>query len=336
MVDQEPRFGETLTLDSPDDLKRPGLFQATIAGPGSISVFHRCSLVGSLVQNTLVHEHHNVLWSGPVHAILKANLDWSLANRFGRERGLCLHTPDEPEREIIGKVLLPPNDMLWKDGLLLRWVNSLSRILVNIQRYRHGGGLLIVPDDTFSGLQIKYELKYDRLFRAMTGLVRHQITCGRMLNDDELRTFYRRVDDHKNGLLGTVRFIASLASVDGIVLLDRGMAVHGFGVELRADNTLDGVLLAGDASGSPDSLREIDPTQFGTRHRAMMRYCQGRSGALGFVVSRDGNIQAMTSIGHNLVLWESIDLQLAFAGEGQSLAGQTPSPVMRRYFARAE
>jgi len=68
----------------------------------------------------------------------------------------------------------------------------------------------------------------------------------------------------------------------------------------------------------------------------MMRYCFTQPGALGFVISRDGNIQAMTLIGHDLVLWEGIDLQLAFAGEGQSLTGETHFPFMRRYYARAE
>lgn len=335
MVDQEPRFGETITLDSPDELERPGLFQATITGPGSISVFHHCSLVGSLVQNALVQEHHNVLWSGPVHAILKANLDWSLANRSTQRAGLSIYPPDGPERDVIAKAVTP-SDMLSKNGLLLRWVNSLSRILVNIQRYRHGGGLLIVPGDTLRGLHIKYELNYDRLFTAITRLATHQSARGRALNDDKLRTFYGQLDEHKSELLGTVRFIASLASVDGVVLLDRAMAARGFGVELRAERTPDRVLFAGDASGSPDCLREIDPTQYGTRHRAMMRYCFTQPGALGFVISRDGNIQAMTLVGHDLVLWESIDLQLAFAGEGQSLTGETHFPFMRRYYARAE
>ena len=27
----------------------------------------------------------------------------------------------------------------------MRWINSICRILMNIQHYRHGGGLLITP-----------------------------------------------------------------------------------------------------------------------------------------------------------------------------------------------
>ena len=27
----------------------------------------------------------------------------------------------------------------------MRWINAICRILMNIQRYRHGGGLLITP-----------------------------------------------------------------------------------------------------------------------------------------------------------------------------------------------
>lgn len=53
---------------------RPGMFQATIKGVGNISVYKDYALLGNLEQNTLVEEYHDVLWSGPVHQLLKDNL----------------------------------------------------------------------------------------------------------------------------------------------------------------------------------------------------------------------------------------------------------------------
>lgn len=333
MVDQEPRYGEAIALDAPAHLERPGLFQATVVGPGNISVYHRGVLVGSLVQNALVQEYHNVLWSGPIHEILKDHLHWSLTHRQDREPRLGLRLPDESE-SVLAPSVVPLDYRLFNSGLLLRWINAVCRILVNIQHYHHGGGLLIVPHAIPEGLNTKYQVTYDRLLTAVTGLVRFQ-TSFRETASEAPRSFYRGLDEHRNELLGAIRFIASLANVDGVVLLDRSLGVRGFGVELRADNRLNKVFLAGDAAGSEDLMHEIDLTHFGTRHRAMMRYCYEWEGALGFAVSQDGEIQAMTRIGKRLVMWENIDVQLAFAVENQLAADQEQPPVLRRFIARA-
>ena len=173
MVDQEPRYGETLILETPDDRERPGIFQATIMGPGHISVFHHGVLVGSLVQNALVQEHHNVLWSGPIHEILKKNMAWLLVNELSCQEGLRLYEP-QAQKSNVSPEGIPFDQHPLHNAILLRWVNSLCRILVNIQRGRHGGGLVIVADETLGAVHIKYELAYDRLSKAVIGLVRHQ------------------------------------------------------------------------------------------------------------------------------------------------------------------
>jgi hypothetical protein len=333
MVDQEPRYGEAIALDAPAQLERPGLFQATIVGPGNISVYHHGVLVGSLVQNALVQEYHNVLWSGPVHTILQDHLHWSLSHRHDCQIGLRLHAPQETASAPPAKP--EPSDLgLLNNGLLLRWINAVCRILVNIQHYRHGGGLLIVPHESPEGLNINYRLRYDRLLAAVAGLVRYQWASAHEAAPDDVRSFYRGLDEHRKEVLGAIRFIASLASVDGVVLLDRSLGVRGFGVELRTDNPLSSVFLAGDAAGSLDLLREVELTHFGTRHRAMMRFCHEREAALGFVVSQDGEIQAMTRIGQRLLMWENIDAQLALAVENQLAAGQRQAPILRRFIAR--
>jgi len=51
MVDQELRYGDYVSLDAKGDPQRPGLFQATITGVGSVSVYKNFALLGSLEQN---------------------------------------------------------------------------------------------------------------------------------------------------------------------------------------------------------------------------------------------------------------------------------------------
>jgi hypothetical protein len=38
----------------------------------------------------------------------------------------------------------------------------------------------------------------------------------------------------------------------------------------------------------------------------MMRYCYAVPGSVGFVISQDGEIRAMTRVGDDLVFWDSI------------------------------
>ena len=47
----------------------------------------------------------------------------------------------------------------------------------------------------------------------------------------------------------------------------------------------------------------------------MIRYCNRHSESLGFVVSQDGDIRAITKHGSEVVLWENINVQLAYRSE---------------------
>ncbi len=293
MVDQEPRYGEEV-LPEPAAVPRPGMFRATITGPGNISVCSKSSLVGSLVQNALVQEHHNVLWSGPVYAMLKENLEATIAERF-------------PATDQSG-------GSAWRQELLLRWINSVCRILVEAERYRQGGGLLIVRHESPEDLNVNYVLRYDRLLKALVDLAQGRVLHRHLSIGNEAAGLQDDLGRQKSEVLGAIRFIASLSCADGVVLLDKAMAVRGFGAELRTASPIHDVFLAGDAPATAARLRRVDLTRFGARQRAMIRYCDAHAGSLGLAISRDGDIQAMTRIGQRLVLWENIDCKPATAG----------------------
>jgi hypothetical protein len=331
MVDQEDRHSDYITLGTAPTPERPGLFQATITGVGNISVYQNDALIGSLEQNTLVEEYHDVLWAGPVHDLL-----------VGYLRNYLVDTGSITPQHIA------PADL--ETDLLMRWLNSICRILMSIQQYRHGGGLLITPGTSLDGLNVKYKIRYDRLLKSLRTMVESQLSApfpGLVANhqsDDAQHvlpyapsaeiTSERQLAEHKNEVLGAIRFIASLSCVDGFVLLDHRMEVYGFGVEVRTDNLLSDVHVARDSHAREKLLRKSELTQYGTRHRAMMRYCYDKPGSLGFVVSQDGDIRAMTRIADMLVLWENIDVQLAYRPVNGFLAGQQPGPVLRRVNTR--
>jgi hypothetical protein len=338
MVDQELRYGDYVALDSSNDPGRPGLFQATITGVGTVCVYKDYKLLGNLEHNALIADFHDVLWTGPVHDLLKENLQATLDDNESLNSEIQVKDVTEIEHE-----------------LLIRWQNAICRVLLNIQQYRHGGGLLIVPDCPAPDVNVKYPLLYDRLPTALLGLVQHQLLkkqtsstiaqhcpnpSGDFLPCDyhfDAVKYQEKLDEYKNIALGCAKFLASLSRVDGFVLLDRSLVVHGFGVEMRADSELSEIFIAGDAEATPRLLRPVPISYFGTRHRATMRYCYERGGALGFIISQDSDIRATMKVGNRLILWQNINAQLAFKTENRCapITNLTPMIGLFQFWAHS-
>lgn len=113
--------------------------------------------------------------------------------------------------------------------------------------------------------------------------------------------------DTRAALAGAVGLAASLSRVDGAILLENGLDVGGFGVEIRTKADVKRVYLAEDEQAT--KIIAADPRAYGTRHRSMMRYCQSHPSAVGFVVSQDGDIRAIKSVASKLVMWEQLRLR---------------------------
>lgn len=328
MVDQELRFGDHMSLDPTTTPQRPGLFQATISGVGIVSVYKNYALLGSLEQDKLIASYHDVLWQGPVHKRLKDNLNRMLKKIPAAARRAA-----------------PVNDIAQVEAeLFVRWQNAICRLLLNIQQHGHGGGVLITPCPA-DRLDVKYPLRYQRLPRALLGLAKHQLLKQHTAESISLHcqtpddvvpcdlhhdaiAYHSTLQAHKREAFGCVRFMSSLSRVDGFVLLDTNLVVHGFGVETRSDSDRATVYVAADARATPRLLREARMSQYGTRHRAMMRYCDANPDALGLVISQDGDIRATMKVKDRLILWENINLQIGFRSESLGAPLLDAEPMM--------
>ncbi len=327
LVDQELRYADFVASDTTMAPDRPGMFQATINNLGNVCVYDGYTLLASLEQNNLVDAYHDVIWSGPVHETLKQNLKSALSE----------NSTWQSVAADIAQV---------EEELSIRWHNAVCRILMNIQQYRHGGGLLIVPSYPAPDLNVKYGLTYGRLPDALLSLVHHQLLkrqtsetiaqhCRNRQSDTlpcdfhfDAVAFQKKLDEHRAEALGSVRFISSLSRVDGFVVADKSLAVHGFGVELLADSQLTDIFIAGDALATPRLQRQSPLSHYGTRHRAIMRYCNEHPGSLGFVISQDGDIRATMRHHDRLILWENINAQLAFRSENRRIPISDLAPMV--------
>ena len=306
LIDQSVHYSTYVVKEAPAGVEMPGMFQAVIQGFGEIAVYQTYILLGSLRQDVLVTKQHRVFQSGPVHSKLMRSI-----KAFQKQA-----------RDKVGGALYDERDH-WDGSIERLWVSALCRILIGIQKYHHGGAVLI--SDAGSGLNTKYSLSYSRLgdalFRAAVLLVRNAAYSdeiyGKYLEEkaekiptplylDESVT-QNELANANSEITGCIRFLASLARVDGLIWLDSRLHLKGFGVEITVREDPARAFLALNSKATKTS--KLDLNYFGTRHRSILRYCAADSNSVGFIVSQDGDVRAAAQSKNKVLLWDNIRVQ---------------------------
>lgn len=201
----------------------------------------------------------------------------------------------------------------------------LSRILSGIQDLGHGGTLIVVPDELSAGdsrltdrINIKHPCNYDYVWELMLQhLELHDRYYGlhfplwdaeepiRPKDYQDVSLFQSRREDNDEALSDCIRFIASLSSVDGALVMTDRFRVLGFGAEVIAQSpTLREVQLAANPKAS--EKRGVSIEAYGTRHRSAFRFCSSYEHAIAFIVSSDGGVKATKRIGAQVFLWPEV------------------------------
>lgn len=99
------------------------------------------------------------------------------------------------------------------------------------------------------------------------------------------------------------QLIASLADVDGAVLLNERFEVLGFGGEIVGSlPEVRTIRRALDLEG--EQYEEVSIDGVGTRHRAAYRLCAEERGAFAVVVSQDGGVKFVAWHNGGLYYWD--------------------------------
>ena len=307
LIDQALHVQSFLNYESEDKPTQAGLFQASIIDIGSISVLRDYKLIASLKKDFLVTKYIDVFKSGIIYSLLREDAALIREQALQNLNNKFLHTNLEDWDEFFDNI----------------WQNTISRLLIQIKNYHHGGALLISDRET--NLEIKYSISYKRLGSSIKNLVQQNIKEENLLSqinnsdlslDMEVFINYQNCltakNDAKNDLKASIRFVASHSCVDGLILLDGQLNTKGFGVIVRELSPPDLIYVSASTTGKP--YVEKNPKHFGTRHQSMFAYCYNNPGSIGFIVSQDGDIRATTRIGDRLVVWENIKTQQFIKG----------------------
>ena len=340
-IDQGNHHYAGSSFDGDRGILRPGLFQIIISGPAQLIAQFEGVKIAELKADTLITQPLNALRTGPIYVALHAGITRHVQSSL-------VQTPDEilDSHHFGGGTELYINGMKavrstvdWRQVLENTWLRTICRLLIRIQSYGHGGSVLITP--TFANLNVKYKLNFSRL---RTALERHAIDrMSERVYSDLVNVEYAfqqrdipapkylnstvaidQLEDTKAELDATIWCVSLFSRVDGLVLLDMDLNVGGFGAVITCDDDLDSVYLAGDENATEELLTPLNYNHFGTRHRSIMRYCSAHEGAVGFVVSQDGDVRAITSVNNKVVVWDNLMIR------NEYFAGNVPVKDLRR------
>jgi hypothetical protein len=282
---------------SEDDSSLPDALVLHVLSPGQVLMARGPMPLGELQGGTWRESGHDVFRS-----------QW-LSRLFESVRAevLAMH-PDD--------VLVPGPTV---DDEVVRAVaqHLVRRALSAIRRAGHGGTLLIMPpDDTgelvVPGVSLKYRFADQDTRRRFRQLIRSVVATLRDLAAREGVphvdwSFYRQREDVElrgleEAVVELAQLMASLAAVDGAVVMNRRFELLGFGGEITVAEPVLQIHRAVDLEAADTIAEMVDGV--GTRHRSVYRLCQAYTGALGFVVSQDGGITVVHAPAGRVLCWD--------------------------------
>jgi hypothetical protein len=305
VVDQLVQQNVRWHRESDEGFENPGLLTVTMDGIGDISAYHGDLFLGGLKAQALITRENDALESKMV-----SEYSFDALAPFAKAIARVLDG-DEDEAEILS-------------DLVRMWVTSIARLCIGLRQRGTGGAFLLTPEPIKRMLQVGHPLAYPRLrdaailrvldekYSSDVGRAQHAFTA----NADPVPADLVReaslaetdAEDREEEMTGAVKLVASLAAVDGLVLMTPALSVAGFGVKIGSTPNVPTVYDGAGFSHRGTRARKIDPSQFGTRHGSMLRYCAQDRKALGVVVSQDGYVRLITTVRNSLVFWDNLKL----------------------------
>lgn len=206
------------------------------------------------------------------------------------------------------KKTLPSDDVsevqaIWRECL------ALARLAKTILEHGHGGTILIVPDETGQWQQAlqPFACRLERADTAVRDAIRREVEdmfshgeiiqqlSGMGIPPDLLHRILTTLGPRSGGMWGHLHAIASMADVDGAVVMTRDLRLLGFAAKIvTPPDILDHVCMFKPQGGVQEVVRSPLEALGGTRHQSAARFVAAHREALALVVSQDRHVSLMT------------------------------------------
>jgi len=189
---------------------------------------------------------------------------------------------------------------VWRECLVLR---VLARMITDDG---HGGTVLIVPSENGAWSESLNSFGY-RFATPNTTIrdgIRKELEEAQAKGELLQRLWQSVPDDLKNSILGVmtprpwyyeqdVRAVASLAGVDGAIVMTRDMQVLGFGAKIATGAAGMMRAIAFQGGANEPSMHDCLESLGGTRHQSAARFVAANADAVAIVVSHDRHLSVM-------------------------------------------
>lgn len=259
----------------------PGLLTVTMDGIGDISAYHGDLFLGGLKAQALVTRESDALRSKTVFEYV-----FDALAPFAKSIARVLDS-DKGEAEILV-------------DLVRVWATSIARLCIGLQQRGTGGAFLLTPEPIKGVLQVTHPFAYPRLrdaaiLRVLDESYLSDVKHAQRAFTDKASPVPAKLvfaaslaeadaEDREEETTGAVKLVASLAAIDGLVLMTAELSVAGFGVKIGSTPNVTTVYDGAGFAHRGTRARKIDLSQFGTRHGSMLGYCAQDRKALGIVV----------------------------------------------------
>jgi hypothetical protein len=268
-----------------------------VTGPGRLVVRCTGELVGGIERGALVNATIDVFdseWLPALFARERREVQAEHAVNQARTS-----SPTAADQSLVGRV----------------GQHMLRRAIRLIRSARHGGMLLIAdgalgPSSAPDNVGLKYRFDASEptrryrtlLFRILEHLAGATTNPSVDWSDFE-RDTNPALEKLEQSIFEMSRVIASLAAIDGAVVLDKRFAILGFGAEVSGELPAPPrVWRALDVEGTKREPAAIEDV--GTRHRAAYRFVHQHPQGLAIVISQDGGVTFVASRDGDVVFWE--------------------------------
>ncbi len=269
----------------------PGAFVVHVNGPGMLTVCHGLEIIAVLNGGKVVDSSANVFQSAWIKNLFKAN----------RDNLLDLH--EAFRTKTVGPIARIEDDFIENLQFQL-----LKRLISVTRMSNHGGSFLFFPNENPPELLaetpqilLKYRFQDDEALQRQQHLFLKTIQAattalGNPKNPDQVVSWQDYVAlrheltyDLEEALYEQAQFVASLAAVDGAVVLDNNGPIGFGGMIVGSLDKLTEVAIANDTEGDLVTLEKIEGS--GSRHRSVYHLCNSIHNVMAIVVSQDGNVQ---------------------------------------------
>ncbi len=192
---------------------------------------------------------------------------------------------------------LPPHAVNW-------YLEAVSQLVMSLSTHGSGGILVFSAEahPTIEG-ETGYRTHPHVSIAALLLRLHRTQARGVAARSENAENDQLWVGALQSELQHTISELGALTALDGATILDRSLALVGFGVVLPVVADI-GPVFEADAVEA-EAVHEFDLTGRGTRHRAAATYAWSHPGSIVFVASQDGSLACLVrSVGApRLILW---------------------------------